>query len=161
MSSPRPSQPAKRIKAAPRPSVDRADVARLAGLFRAEQAAPASPSMQVIDGTGQRLDIPKSLVDVIVRAADLIAAGRTVTVVADDEMMTTQEAAAQLNVSRQYVVRLIDRGDLPAVKVGSHRRVRPGDVGAFKAGRDKDRDTALDRLAAASEEIGGYGLARY
>lgn len=160
MSSARPSQPAKRTKAPRRPSGDRMAVASLASLFRAEQAVPASPSVQFIDGTGRRLDVPKSLADVIVRAADLIAAGRTVTVVADDEMLTTQEAADQLNVSRQYVVRLIDRGDLPAVKVGNHRRVRPGDVGAFQAIRDKDRDTALDRLATLSEEIGGYGLPR-
>ena len=158
--SARPSQTDKRPKPARRLSSDRTAVASVAGLFRAEQAVPASSSVQLIDGAGRRLDVPKSIVDVIIRAADLIAAGRTVTVIADDEMLTTQEAADQLNVSRQYVVRLIDRGDLPAVKVGSHRRVRPTDVGAFKAFRDKSRDTALDRLAALSEEIGGYGLAR-
>ena len=116
--------------------------------------------MQFIDGEGQRLDVPGPLADVIVRAAELLAAGRRVTVVADDEMLTTQEAADQLNVSRQYVVRLIDRGDLPAVRVGSHRRLRPGDVSAFRANRDKTRDAALDRLADLSEEIGGYGLLR-
>jgi len=61
---------------------------------------------------------------------------------------------------RQYVVRLVDRGALPAVKVGSHRRLRARDVEAYKAERDTERDTALDRLAAMSEEIGGYGLGR-
>ena len=159
MASPHSSDRVKRTKVARRAVDGNAIVARLAGVARTGQAA-VLPAMQLIDGDGQRLDVPRPLADVIVRAAELLAAGRRVTVVADDEMLTTQEAADQLNVSRQYVVRLIDRGDLPAVKVGSHRRLRPGDVGAFKANRDKTRDEALDRLADLSEEIGGYSLLR-
>jgi excisionase family DNA binding protein len=83
-----------------------------------------------------------------------------ISVVADDEMLTTQQAAELLNVSRQYVVRLADCGTLPAVKVGSHRRLRVSDVEAFKIKRDADRDTAVNRLAAISEDIGGYRLDR-
>lgn len=160
MSSPRSSDRVSPIKAAARPNADQIAVARLAGLFRAEQASPVSHAMQLIDGEGQRLSVPRSLVEVIVRAADLIATGRRVTVIADDEMLTTQEAADRLNVSRQYVVRLIDRGDLPAVRVGSHRRLRPDDVSTFRANRDKSRDAALDRLSTISEELGGYTLSR-
>jgi len=94
------------------------------------------------------------------RAAALMAEGRQVSVVAGDEMLTTQGAAERLNVSRQYVVRLVDRGKLPAVKVGSHRRLHASDVEAFRVRRDAERDAALDQLALISQEMGGYRLDR-
>lgn len=75
-------------------------------------------------------------------------------------MLTTQGAAELLNVSRQYVVRLANRGTLPAVKVGSHRRLRASDVETYRIERDRDRDDALNQLAAMSEEIGGYPPSR-
>jgi excisionase family DNA binding protein len=121
--------------------------------------AGAYRSIQIVDEDGHRLNITRPLADVIARAASLLAQGRRVSVVADEEMLTTQVAADRLNMSRQYVVRLIDRGELPAVKVGSHRRVRSTDVETYKASRDSTRDAALDGLAAISEEIGGYRLA--
>ncbi len=80
------------------------------------------------------------------------------TVIADDELLTTQAAADVLNVSRQYLVRLVDGGRLPAVKVGSHRRLRASDVEAFRRARDLDREVSLDRLVALSEEAGGSAL---
>jgi excisionase family DNA binding protein len=67
-------------------------------------------------------------------------------------------AMATLNVSRQYLVRLVDNGRLPAVKVGSYRRLRASDVETFRAARDRDRQVSLDRLVALSEDAGGYGL---
>jgi excisionase family DNA binding protein len=55
---------------------------------------------------------------------------------ADDELLTTGQAAAQLGCSRQHVVNLCEQGALPFVSVGTHRRVRRGDVCAI-AGRDR------------------------
>lgn len=76
----------------------------------------------------------------------------------EEDLLSTQEAADLLNVSRQYLVRLVDGGQLPAVKVGRHRRMRPSDVAAYKAKRDARRCADLDRLVALSEEVGGYDL---
>lgn len=139
---------------------DRAAVTRLAGMLKTARGASPRQMVQVVDESGKHMELPPSLADVMARAASLMAEGRRVSVVADDEMLTTQGAAELLNVSRQYVVRLVDRGALPAVKVGSHRRLRTGDVEAYKAERDAHRDAALDQLASLSEEMDGYRLGR-
>ena len=76
----------------------------------------------------------------------------------EEEMLSTQTAADFLNVSRQYLVRMVDAGELAAMKVGSHRRLRAADVAAFKAVRDAKRTTALNRLTERSEEAGGYAF---
>src|SRR5262245_66338423 len=49
-----------------------------------------------------------------------------------DDLLTTGEAAKILNTSRQHVVDLCDRGDLPFVTTGSHRRIRRADVEALR-----------------------------
>lgn len=139
------------------PSGERAAAARLVTALR-----PVTPrgrtAVQLVDGEGRRLDLPDALTVVIARAAALLAEGHAVSVFADDEMLTTQEAADRLNVSRQYIVRLVDQGALPSIKVGIHRRLQVSDVVAYKADRDATRGAALDRLAALSEDAAGYQL---
>ena len=149
-----------RRKAIASRSGDRIVVAQLAGMLNMARGAKPRQSVQIVDTSGKQVKLPDPLTEVMACAATLLAEGRSVSVVADDEMLTTQEAAELLNVSRQYVVRLVDQGTLPAVKVGSHRRLKTGDVEVYKAQRDANRDAALDQLAHASEEIGGYGLRR-
>jgi len=56
------------------------------------------------------------------------------------DMLTTGEAARLLNSSRQHVVNLCDRGDLPFMTVGTHRRVRRADVESLR-----DRTLRLTR----------------
>ncbi|UVD60451.1 excisionase family DNA-binding protein (plasmid) [Rhizobium sp. Pop5] len=102
--------------------------------------------------------MPHVLAEIIYQAAKLLAEGRPVTVLPDEEMLSTQAAADILNVSRQYLVRLVDAGELPAEMVGSHRRLRATDVAAFKADRDAKRNAALDRLTSLSEDVDGYAL---
>lgn len=54
-----------------------------------------------------------------------------------DELLTTGEAAALLGATRQHVVDLCVRGDLPYTLVGRHRRVRRGDIEAIRAGSER------------------------
>jgi len=68
--------------------------------------------------------------------------------------LTTVEAASMLNVSRPYLIKLIDTGELPARLVGRHRRIRFGDLIDYKRRTDASAHQAADDLIALSEETG-------
>jgi excisionase family DNA binding protein len=76
---------------------------------------------------------------------------------AGEKMITTEEAAEILNVSRSYVVKLMGSGALSAVKVGRYRRLSSGEVRRYKDASMKEREAALNELADISQELGqGY-----
>ena len=77
-----------------------------------------------------------------------IGSGDAVTLVPIHQMLTTQQAADLLNMSRPYLIRLIEKGDIPHSMVGRHRRLKAEDVFAYKAVRDKIRSKAIDDLIA-------------
>jgi excisionase family DNA binding protein len=92
---------------------------------------------------------------VLERVVEVLARGDAITVVPVGKEVTTQQAADLLNVSRQYVVRLLDEGRIPFRKTGKHRRLRVEDVVAFKEKRDKDRRAGLRELSQLTQEFGG------
>jgi excisionase family DNA binding protein len=153
--SSRPIRPSPSSRAVP--ALDRTAAARIAALLSPVSGKRRS-TVQIVGVKGQRLELPAGLTEVMHRAAELLAEGRAVAVLPEEEMLTTQEAASVLNVSRQYLVRLVDTGELPAEKVGSHRRLRAADVAAYKSRRDAKRRAALSRLVELSESVGGYAI---
>jgi excisionase family DNA binding protein len=72
------------------------------------------------------------------------------------EELTTQEAADILNVSRQYLVELLDTQTIPHTKVGTHRRIRFGDLMHYKNDRDAQRKEGLSRMTKKSQQLGLY-----
>lgn len=112
--------------------------------------------LQVVGSSGEALDLPASVVEVLQRATAVLSSGDAVAILPVGKDLSTQQAADILNVSRQYVVRLVNEGRLPATKTGKHRRLRMEDVLAFKRVRDAERNRALDDLATLTEEFGGY-----
>ena len=72
------------------------------------------------------------------------------------EELTTQEAADILNVSRQYLVELLDTQTIPHTKVGNHRRIRFADLMNYKNERDAKRQTGLSRMTKKSQQLGLY-----
>jgi excisionase family DNA binding protein len=70
--------------------------------------------------------------------------------------LTTQQAADLLNVSRQYLVRLLDENRIAFRKTGQHRLLRIEDVLEFKKKRDKERRAGLRELSRMTQKLRGY-----
>jgi excisionase family DNA binding protein len=115
-----------------------------------------TPRYALVGPDGASAAVPESLFRILGHVADLLARGDAVSIVPVGQELTTQQAADLLNVSRQYLVRLLDAGELPCSKTGKHRRLRVEDVLAFKRARDARRAEQLDELARRSEEAAGY-----
>ena len=73
-----------------------------------------------------------------------------------EKLLSTQQVADILGVSRPFVVKLIDDGALPAQFVGTHRRVRTGDLETYQYKRRQKSRAAMDELVALTEEMGLY-----
>ena len=73
-----------------------------------------------------------------------------------EKLLSTQQVADILGVSRPFVVKLIDGGQLPARLVGTHRRVRVNDLETYQYQRRQQSRVAMDELVALTEEMGLY-----
>ncbi len=109
----------------------------------------------VIEGEDAR-SLPAEAGVLLERLLLLLGRGDGASVVSVPEELTTQQAADLLNVSRQYLVRLLDAGEIPSRRVNTHRRVLSADVLAYKAARDAKRREGLRKLTHLTEELGGY-----
>lgn len=114
------------------------------------------PVSRLVGPDGEAIELPQAVYEVLTQVVEAMSQGLAVAVMPLHLELTTQEAADFLNISRQYLVQLLDRGTIPHTKVGTHRRVRFGDLRAYKETRDQQRRSGLDRLARLSDELGLY-----
>lgn len=109
------------------------------------------------DGAAAQLRVPASAMRLLSAALSEMARGNGVSLLPLDAELTTQQAADLLNVSRPYLVGLLEQGAMPFRLVGNQRRVRLREVIAYKARTDIDRGAALAELAQLGQELGvGY-----
>lgn len=103
------------------------------------------------DDEGEQVELPKPIYQALLQVADALASGKAVTVAPESTLLTTQQAADLLGVSRPTVVRLIDGGELAAERHGNRRRVLLRDLLAY---RERRRYAQYEMLASTSIEIG-------
>jgi excisionase family DNA binding protein len=128
----------------------------LSGLGRKKQA----PRLRVRpEGATAEVGVtvPPDAFELFLEILGQMANGNAVTIMPIHAELTTQQAAELLNVSRPYVVALLEQGKIPFRMVGTHRRVRVADLIEFKQRDDVDRDKALEDLASEAQKHGlGY-----
>lgn len=119
----------------------------------------ATQTFTIGDASGhqERVEIPTAAFRLLIDILSEMAEGNAVNLIPIHAELTTQEAAYILNVSRPFLVKLLDDGHIPYRKVGTHRRVLYRDLHAYKQRIDRERERTLDELTAQAQELGmGY-----
>lgn len=130
-------------------SQDQKDILDLYTRVRASEAKLVGP-----DGKTQLL--PPNLYSFLCQLLSDLKAGRSVTILQSNAVLTTVEAAKMLAVSRQFLIQLLEQNQIPFHMVGTHRRLYARDVLAYKSRRDSARRKTLDDLARSEMEEGLY-----
>ncbi|MCA2964194.1 MAG: excisionase family DNA-binding protein [Acidobacteriota bacterium] len=141
------------------PSAQEVAMARVCGQLLSRCVRPSHPLTLRVREAGQEkpLELPAGAVTMLMEILEAMAAGRGVTLVPENAELTTVQAADVLNVSRPFLIKLLEENALPHRKVGKHRRIRMEDVMAYKSRIDRDREAVLDQLAREAQEQGmGY-----
>ncbi|OGT44745.1 MAG: hypothetical protein A3E82_01110 [Gammaproteobacteria bacterium RIFCSPHIGHO2_12_FULL_38_11] len=117
-----------------------------------------APVMHIaVNGKEKTVIVPLSAFKLLIDILTQMAEGNAVTVTAVNAELTTQEAADLLNVSRPYLVGLLDDKKIPYRKVGTRRKVLAKDILAYKKNIDEQRMKTLDELAKESQDLNlGY-----
>lgn len=120
-------------------------------------------SIAIVEDGVERLDessllrLPPKVLRLLADMLGSLAQGKAVAIVPKELDVTTQAAAMFLNVSRPYLVRLLEEGKIAYHKVGTHRRIRFADVVQYKEDRQKISRDALQKLADQAQELNmGY-----
>ena len=141
------------------PSKDDVELARASGQRLAPYARKGlALTFRVRDAENEEaIELPAGAVKLLMAVLEDMASGRAVTIVPQNAELTTQQAADVLNVSRPFLIGLLDERKLPFRMVGTHRRVRFEDVLNYKEAIDTERRKVLGQLAAEAQELGmGY-----
>jgi excisionase family DNA binding protein len=142
------------------PSAQDAAIARVSGQLLSRYARQKRAlTLRITDADQDRpIELPAGAVALLMDILEAMAAGRGVTLMPENAELTTVQAAEMLNVSRPFLIKLLDEGAIPHRKVGKHRRIRMEDVMAYKAAIDRDREAVLDQLVGeAQKQDMGYG----
>ena len=111
---------------------------------------------KLVGPDGRAETLPNNLYSFLLRLLADLRAGQSITLLQSRHEFTTIEASKILGMSRQFLVRLLEKGEIPFHKVGTHRRIYARDVLAYKAKRDLSRRKNLDDLARAEYAEGLY-----
>ncbi len=104
-------------------------------------------------GEAGEIELTPGLAEALLDMLSHIGSGDAVTILPVSRMLTTQQAADILNVSRPFLIGLLEKGDIPFAMVGRHRRVKAEHLLAYKQRRDIRRDEALAALAEQDADL--------
>lgn len=115
-----------------------------------------SGKVQLVGSDGEFIERPDSILNVLRQVVNYMVEGKVVSLTSINKELTTQEAAALLNVSRPFLIKILEQGKLNYRLVGTHRRIHFDDLMDYKRGCDRKRSQLLDEMVQISEEAGAY-----
>lgn len=107
-------------------------------------------------GPDQEIPLPESLTVLVVQALASAGEGKRIVLSEEHEEMSPEAAAAFLGVSRPYLVKKLEAGELPFHWVGSHRRLRVADVVKYEQRRRQRSVAILQQMRDDAEDLGLY-----
>jgi excisionase family DNA binding protein len=135
------------------PPDDRHAVADLVQLL----TAATQDGLAVLHGpSGMQTALPEQVCRVLLQVVRAMADGMAITVAPHNTLLTTQEAADLLSISRPTLVRLLEAGEIPYSTRGRHRRVLLADVVEYQQATRDDRRATLDEMARDGGDAGLY-----
>lgn len=131
-------------------------VAQLEAFLRAHPTPTSRVQLASDDSTSDvtQIEVPSSALRLLVDILAELAIGNAVTVAPVHAELTTQQAADLLNVSRPYLVGLLEDDKIPHRRVGNRRRVLLADLLDYKRRDDAQRRAVADELTREAEELG-------
>ncbi|WP_313538562.1 excisionase family DNA-binding protein [Sphingomonas sp.] len=116
--------------------------------------ASGNATLRVLDDdkTSTEITLTPGLSRLLMELLRHVGRGDAVTLVPVGQMLTTQQAADILNVSRPFFISLLEKGEIAFDTVGRHRRIKAEDLFAYKRARDDKRGSALSALAELDAE---------
>lgn len=133
-------------------SIEPRDRQTLENVGRVLRRGPA----KLVGPKGELAVLPRPLHALLKEIVKSLADGRSLVLLPEHKQLTTQQAGELLGVSRPYLIRLLDAGEMPFNLVGKHRRVALRDVLAYAKRRASARRQALDKMAREAYESGLY-----
>ncbi len=119
-----------------------------------------TPSKRVVlcveDSPETSITVPSEAFQLFIDLLDQLALGNAVTIAPVHAELTTQQAAELLNVSRPFLVKLLESNEIPFRKVGTHRRIRLVDILVFQRQLDKQRSDSMRELTREAEHLDLY-----
>ena len=110
----------------------------------------------LVTKTGEKIKLPVTIYEVLKRVVALMADGKAVTLIPENQVITTQRAADILGMSRPFFIKLLEAGAMAYHRVGNQRRVYLKDVLQYAHKREQERRAALNRLSRHAFEAGLY-----
>jgi excisionase family DNA binding protein len=110
----------------------------------------------LVSASGEKIEFPNTLYELLTRLVEIMSQGQAVTIVPDNQLVTTQRAASILGMSRPFFIKLLEAGVMAHHRTGNQRRIYLKDVLSYARKRDEERKAALDRLSQHAVEAGLY-----
>ena len=127
--------------------IERDSAAQMSAILRAHARDDGAPVELRVHDRPEPVTLLPAVANLLTELLDHIASGHTVKLVPRGKLVTTQQAADMLNVSRPFLIKRLLGTELPFVEVGRHRRLRAEDVIAYRERRDAARTAALKEMA--------------